>query len=198
MSLPCIGKPAPDFKEKAVLNNKVIDISLSDYRTHYVVLLFFPMNFTFVCPTELIAFSDRSNEFQKINANVIACSTDSHHSHLKWLNMRHNEGGIRGLRIPLIADKSMGIAKKYGILDEELGIAHRFVLNTYIFINNYYFIIIGRAMFIIDNNGILRQITINDYPVGRSVSETCRLIQAFQYADKLNDNSSELRYAQGE
>ncbi|CAF0906413.1 unnamed protein product [Rotaria sp. Silwood1] len=179
MSLPCIGKPAPDFKEKAVLNNKVFDISLSDYRTHYVVLLFFPMNFTFVCPTELIAFSDRSNEFQKINANVIACSTDSHHSHLKWLNMRHNEGGIRGLRIPLIADKSMAIAKKYGILDEELGIAHR-------------------AMFIIDNNGILRQITINDYPVGRSVSETCRLIQAFQYADKLNDNSSELRYAQGE
>ncbi|CAF4266585.1 unnamed protein product, partial [Rotaria sp. Silwood2] len=179
MPLPTIGEPAPDFKTKAVLNNKVFDISLGDYDKQYVVLLFFPTNFTFVCPTELIAFSDHLNEFQKINANVIACSTDSHFSHLKWLNMPHKEDGIRGLRIPLIADKSMAITSKYGVLDEERGIAYR-------------------GLFIIDNKGILRQITVNDYPVGRSVPETFRLIKAFQDADKLRESSAESSFSEGE
>ncbi|CAF0816521.1 unnamed protein product [Rotaria sordida] len=175
MSLPTIGKPAPDFKEKAVLDNKVFNISLSDYDKKYLVLLFFPMDFTFVCPTELIAFSDHLNDFQKINTHVIGCATESHYSHLKWLNMTHKEGGIRGLRIPLIADKSMTIAKKYGVLDEKLGIAHR-------------------ALFIIDDNGILRQATVNDYQVGRSVSETCRLIKAIQYANRLRENTSKQNF----
>ncbi|CAF1271358.1 unnamed protein product [Adineta steineri] len=166
MNLPRIGRPAPDFKSKAVLNDKVFDISLSDYDNKYLVLLFYPTNYGYVCPTELIAFSDHIKEFDKINANIVGCSIESHYNQLHWLSMTHEQGGIRGIRIPLIADKSMNITKAYGVLNEQEGICYR-------------------AMFIIDDKGILRQITINDRPVGRNVSEAYRLIQAIQQADKL-------------
>lgn len=119
---------------------------------------------TFVCPTEIIAFSDRAEEFRKINTEVIGVSTDSHFTHLAWINTSRKQGGLGELNIPLLADKSMKISRAYEVLDEESGIPFR-------------------GLYIIDHTQKLRQITVNDLPVGRSVDETLRLVQAFQYTD---------------
>lgn len=119
---------------------------------------------TFVCPTEIIAFSDRAEEFRKMNTEVIGVSTDSHFTHLAWINTPRKQGGLGELNIPLLADKSMKVSRDYGVLDEESGIPFR-------------------GLYIIDANQKLRQITVNDLPVGRSVDETIRLVQAFQYTD---------------
>nr|XP_023019454.1 peroxiredoxin 1-like [Leptinotarsa decemlineata] len=165
MPVPSLQKPAPAFKGTAVVDGLFKDISLEDYKGKYVVLFFYPLDFTFVCPTEIIAFSDRFDEFDKINTAVIACSTDSQFSHLAWINTPRKQGGIGDMKIPVLADKSGAISKDYGVLDEESGIPFR-------------------GLFIIDGKGILRQITINDLPVGRSVDETLRLVQAFQFTDE--------------
>nr|XP_056700321.1 peroxiredoxin-1 [Euleptes europaea] len=161
-----IGKPAPGFQATAVMpDGEFKDIKLSDYKGKYVVLFFYPLDFTFVCPTEIIAFSDRSEEFRKINCEVIGASVDSHFCHLAWINTPKKQGGLGNMRIPLLSDKKCDIAKAYGILKEDEGISYR-------------------GLFIIDDKGTLRQITINDLPVGRSVDETLRLVQAFQFTDK--------------
>ncbi|CAD6199805.1 unnamed protein product [Caenorhabditis auriculariae] len=160
-----IGKPAPAFKAQAVLDGDFVDVSLEDYKGKYVVLFFYPLDFTFVCPTEIIAFSDRAKEFEAIGAQVLACSTDSVFSHLAWINQPRKHGGLGEMNIPVIADTNHQISRDYGVLKEEDGIAFR-------------------GLFIIDGNGTLRQITINDLPVGRSVDETLRLVQAFQYVEK--------------
>ncbi|XP_056635623.1 peroxiredoxin 1 [Diorhabda sublineata] len=165
MPVPALQKPAPVFKGTAVVNGMFRDISLDDYKGQYVILFFYPLDFTFVCPTEIIAFSDRVDEFKKIKTAVIACSTDSQFSHLAWINTPRKQGGLGEMSIPLLADKSGSISKAYGVLDEESGIPFR-------------------GLFIIDGKGILRQITINDLPVGRSVDETLRLVQAFQFTDE--------------
>lgn len=162
---PDIAKPAPEFQGVAVVNGAFKNIKLSDYKGKYLVLFFYPLDFTFVCPTEIIAFSERVEEFKKINCEVIACSTDSHFSHLAWINTPRKEGGLGKMNIPLLADKSCQISKNYGVYKEDEGLTFR-------------------GLFIIDGNGTLRQITINDLPVGRSVDETLRLVQAFQYTDK--------------
>lgn len=120
---------------------------------------------TFVCPTEIIAFSDRAAEFAAINCQLIGCSTDSHFTHLAWINTDRKDGGLGKLNYPLLADKSMSIARSYGVLNEDTGIPFR-------------------GLFIIDRKQNLRQITVNDLPVGRSVDETLRLVQAFQYTDE--------------
>lgn len=159
---PALEKPAPAFEGKAVVNGQFKDIKLSDYKGQYVVLFFYPLDFTFVCPTEIIAFSDRADEFKKINTQLIACSTDSHFSHLAWTNIPRNKGGIGDMAIPILSDKSMKVARDYGVLNEDTGIPYR-------------------GLFIIDDKQNLRQITINDLPVGRSVDETLRLVQAFQF-----------------
>lgn len=119
---------------------------------------------TFVCPTEILAFSERIEEFKKINTEVVACSVDSHFTHLAWINTPRKEGGLGKINIPLISDLTHSIAKDYGVYLEDVG--HTL-----------------RGLFIIDDKGILRQITMNDLPVGRSVDETLRLVQAFQYTD---------------
>ncbi|XP_067877266.1 peroxiredoxin-1 [Heterodontus francisci] len=161
-----IGQPAPDFTAKAVMpNGEFKDLTLSSYKGKYVVFFFYPLDFTFVCPTEIIAYSDRADEFRKINCEVIGASTDSHFSHLAWINTPRKQGGIGHMKIPLVADLTQSISKDYGVLKEDEGIAYR-------------------GLFIIDEKGILRQITINDLPVGRSVDETLRLVQAFQFTDK--------------
>lgn len=126
-------------------------------------LLFFFFS-TFVCPTEILAFSERIEEFRKINTEVVACSVDSHFTHLAWINTPRKEGGLGKINIPLLSDLTHSIAKDYGVYLEDLG--HTL-----------------RGLFIIDEKGILRQITMNDLPVGRSVDETLRLVQAFQYTD---------------
>ncbi|MBN3279202.1 PRDX1 protein, partial [Polyodon spathula] len=161
-----IGKPAPDFKATAVMpDGQFKEISLSDYRGKYVVFFFYPLDFTFVCPTEIIAFSDGAEDFKKINCEVIGASVDSHFCHLAWINTPRKQGGLGHMKIPLVSDTRRSISQDYGVLKEDEGIAYR-------------------GLFIIDDKGILRQITINDLPVGRSVEETLRLVQAFQFTDK--------------
>ena len=164
-TVPSIGKPAPNFQGQAVVNGEFKSISLADYKGKYVVLFFYPLDFTFVCPTEIIAFSDRAAEFKKIGCELVACSTDSHFSHLAWINQSRKEGGLGKMDIPVLADKSMDISKAYGVLKEDEGLAFR-------------------GLFIIDPQQNLRQVTINDLPVGRDVDETLRLVQAFQFTDK--------------
>ncbi|XP_054280179.1 peroxiredoxin 1-like isoform X2 [Macrosteles quadrilineatus] len=163
--VPALEKPAPEFAGTAVVKGQFKDIKLSDYKGKYVVLFFYPLDFTFVCPTEIIAFSEAYPEFQKHNCEVIAASTDSHFSHLAWVNTPRKQGGLGDMNIPLLADKSAKIARSYGVYNEETGIPYR-------------------GLFIIDDKQRLRQITVNDLPVGRSVDETLRLVQAFQFTDK--------------
>jgi len=160
-----IQHQAPGFTAKALVNGDFKDVTLSDYKGHYVVLFFYPLDFTFVCPTEIIAFNDRAKEFEEIGCKVLACSTDSHFSHLAWTNVPRKKGGLGNMTIPLIADKTMEISRKYGVLKEDEGVSFR-------------------GLFIIDDKGVLRQITINDMPVGRSVDETLRLVKAFQFVDE--------------
>ncbi|XP_065332011.1 peroxiredoxin-like [Cloeon dipterum] len=162
---PVIQKPAPDFKGVAVVNGDFKDIKLSDFKGKYLVLFFYPLDFTFVCPTEIIAFSERIKEFQALNTKVVGVSTDSHFSHLAWINTPRKDGGLGGLNYPLLADLSHKISSEYGVLIEGEGISLR-------------------GLFIIDPKGTLRQITVNDLPVGRSVDETLRLIKAFQFVEK--------------
>ncbi|XP_029474348.1 peroxiredoxin-1 isoform X2 [Rhinatrema bivittatum] len=164
-----IGKTAPDFEATAVMpDGQFKDIKLSDYKGKYVVLLFYPRDFTFVCPTEITSFSDRSGEFKKINCEIIAASVDSHFCHLAWINTDRIEGGLGTIKIPILADVKHAIGHAYGIMHDVDGCTFR-------------------GLFIIDEKGILRQITINDFPVGRSVDETIRLVQAFQYTDKYGE-----------
>lgn len=165
MSELCLTKPAPDFRGTAVVNGDFKEISIGDYRGKYLVLFFYPLDFTFVCPTEIIAFSDRVEEFRSTNCEVVGCSTDSHFSHLAWINTPRKQGGLGNMNIPLLADKNCDIAQRYGVYKADEGIAFR-------------------GLFIIDDKGNLRQITMNDLPVGRSVDETLRLVQAFQFTDK--------------
>ncbi|TNM85992.1 hypothetical protein fugu_008263 [Takifugu bimaculatus] len=160
-----IGQPAPDFSATAVVDGQFKELKLSDYRGKYVVFFFYPLDFTFVCPTEIVAFSNRVEDFRNINCEVIGCSIDSHFTHLAWINTPRKEGGLGEMKIPLVADLTKKISKDYGVLKEDDGIAYR-------------------GLFVIDDKGVLRQITINDLPVGRSVDETLRLVQAFQFTDK--------------
>jgi len=159
-----ISRAAPYFEGTAVINGEFKDIKLTDYKGKYLVLFFYPLDFTFVCPTEIIAFSDRVKEFQAIGAEVIGASVDSHFSHLAWMNTPRKAGGLGKLAIPLLSDLTHKISQDYGVYLEDHG--HTL-----------------RGLFIIDDKGVLRQITMNDLPVGRSVDETLRLVQAFKYTD---------------
>jgi len=166
MSQAFVQKPAPQFQGTAVdKSGNFVELKLSNYKGKYLVFFFYPLDFTFVCPTEIIAFSDRADEFRAINCEVVACSVDSHFSHLAWTERPRNRGGLGRMNIPLLSDITKKISKDYGVLLEDAGVALR-------------------GLFIIDEKGILRQSTINDLPVGRSVDETLRLVQAFQFTDK--------------
>uniref|UniRef100_T1IVJ5 thioredoxin-dependent peroxiredoxin n=1 Tax=Strigamia maritima TaxID=126957 RepID=T1IVJ5_STRMM len=163
-----ISKPAPDWDGTAVLNQEFKELKLKDFSGKYLVFFFYPLDFTFVCPTEIIAFSDRIKEFHTINTEVVACSVDSHFTHLAWIKTPRKEGGLGPIKIPLLSDLNHKISRDYGVLMESAG--HTL-----------------RGLFIIDDKGVLRQITMNDLPVGRSVDETLRLVQAFQYTDKYGE-----------
>src|SRR5215211_1331590 len=133
-----VGKQAPDFKVKAVVNGKIMsDFSLLHFRGQYVVLFFYPLDFTFVCPTELHAFQERLEEFEKRQAQVIGCSVDSCYSHLAWLNTPRSKGGIEGIDYPLVSDLNKSIACDYDVLMAQEGIAYR-------------------GLFLIDREGIVR------------------------------------------
>nr|XP_016935783.1 peroxiredoxin 1 [Drosophila suzukii] len=163
-----LNQVAPDFTTNAVVAGGFRNFSLSDLRGRYVLLVFYPADFSYVCPTELQAFSDRAPEFRNVGCEVLGCSTDSHFVHCAWMNTPRKNGGLGELDIPLLADKNMQIARDYGVLDEATGLALR-------------------ALFIIDREGRIRQITVNDMGVGRSVDEALRLVQAFQFSDEFGE-----------
>lgn len=161
-----VGKPAPDFDLESTQNaTSAIDlgkrIKLSDYRSKWLVFFFYPLDFTFVCPTEIMALSERSDEFKEFDAEILGCSTDSVYSHWAWINTPREQNGLSGLRFPLAADYTKETARAFGVLNEGTGIAHR-------------------GLFIIDPKGVLRYATITDDNVGRSVEETLRVLQALQ------------------
>ena len=161
-----VQKKAPDFKATAVLpSGDFKEVKLSDYKGKWVVLFFYPLDFTFVCPTEILAFSDRAADFKAIGAELLGVSVDSHFTHLAWMNTPRKDGGIQNLAYPLVADLNKSIARDYGCLIEEAGIALR-------------------GLFIIDPEGTIRAATVHDLPVGRNVEETLRVIKAFQFVAK--------------
>ncbi|KAJ6264190.1 Peroxiredoxin [Drechslerella dactyloides] len=163
-----VQQPAPVFKGPAVVDGAITDIELDNYKGRWLILGFIPMAWTFVCPTEVVAFSDATHQFTERNASIIFASVDSEYSLLAWANTARKDGGLGGCRFPLLSDKSHKISKAYGVLLEEEGIALR-------------------GLFIIDPRGVVRQITINDLPVGRSVDEVLRLIDAFTFTEKYGE-----------
>ena len=166
MSEARVQKPAPDFTAQAVMpDGSIKELKLSDYRGKYVVLFFYPLDFTFVCPTEVIAFSDRIEEFKQRNTEVIGISVDSVYTHTAWRNTPRKKGGIGEITYPLVADLNKRISQSYGVLLEDAGVALR-------------------GLFILDREGILKHITINDLPIGRNVDEVLRVIDAIQFCEE--------------
>lgn len=162
--MPQVTSKAPDFKAQAVVNGQFKEVSLRDYEGKWKVLFFYPLDFTFVCPTEIIAFSERHSEFEALKTQVLGISVDSHFTHLAWINTSRKEGGLGGINYPLVADLDKSISRDYGVL-LDAGISLR-------------------GLFLIDPSGTIRQSTINDLPVGRNVDEVLRLIKAFQFTDE--------------
>ena len=161
-----VGKPAPDFCTDAVIGNDFKEnFRLSDLRGKYILLYFYPLDFTFVCPTEIHAFQAKLEKFKKLNTEIIAVSVDSKFSHYAWLNTPKNKGGIAGVNYPLVSDLSKTIARDYDVLIPEAGVALR-------------------GAFLIDKEGVVRHQTVNDLPLGRNVSEFVRLVQALQHHEK--------------
>jgi peroxiredoxin (alkyl hydroperoxide reductase subunit C) len=155
-----IGKPAPSFKVQAAINGKIVsDFSLSNFLGQYVVFFFYPLDFTFVCPTELHAFQNKLESFEQRNAQVIGCSVDSANSHVAWLSTSKNKGGIEGVTYPLVSDLTKSISRDFHVLKEDEGIAYR-------------------GLFIVDKEGIIRHQLVNDLPLGRSVEEALRILDA--------------------
>ena len=163
-----VGQAAPAFKADAVINKEFKTVSLEDHKGKWVVLFFYPLDFTFVCPTEITAFSDRIDDFKKLNCEVIGASVDSKFSHLAWINTPRAEGGLGEIKYPLVADMTKSIARDYGVLLEGPGVALR-------------------GAFIIDDKGVLQQQTVNALGVGRNVDEILRLVAAFQNVAKTGE-----------
>ncbi|MCK5520415.1 MAG: peroxiredoxin [Candidatus Marinimicrobia bacterium] len=159
-----VTQAAPLFKETAVIGQEFKEISLEDYKGKYVVLFFYPLDFTFVCPTEILEFNKKLKEFEKRNVQIIGISTDSKFSHLAWKNLPVAEGGIGDIRYPLVADFNKTIAEDYGVLLDG-GMALR-------------------GTFLIDKDGNLQHVTINNLDVGRNVDETLRIVDALQFTEK--------------
>ncbi|MBM9512611.1 peroxiredoxin [Desulfogranum marinum] len=166
---PLITKPAPDFTATAVMPDNTLkeDFSLADYRGKYVVLFFYPLDFTFVCPSEILQFDKYLNQFKEKNCEIIGVSIDSQFSHLAWKNTPVNEGGIGNIQYPLVADLDKKISLDYGVL-LDAGIALR-------------------GTFLIDKEGILRHSVINDLPLGRNIEEALRMVGALQFHEKHGD-----------
>jgi peroxiredoxin (alkyl hydroperoxide reductase subunit C) len=160
---------SPEFRAKAVIKDKICeDFSLSDYAGKYVVFFFYPLDFTFVCPTELHAFQDRLKDFEKRNAQVVGCSVDSCFSHAAWLNTPKEKGGIQGVSYPIVSDLNKTIAKNFHVLNESEGIAYR-------------------GLFLIDRTEVIRHQLVNDLPLGRSVDEVLRLLDALIFHEQHGD-----------
>ncbi|CAD5222339.1 unnamed protein product [Bursaphelenchus xylophilus] len=155
----------PNFSGTAVVDGEFKQISYTDYAGKWLLIFFYPLDFTFVCPTEIIAFSDRVDEFKKLGCEVVACSCDSQFSHLAWVKQPRNEGGLGDMKIPILSDFTKKTTKSFGILEPDLGVSFR-------------------GLFIVDPNGKIRHSLVNDLPVGRSVDEALRTLKAFQFFEK--------------
>ncbi len=159
-----VQKNAPDFKATAVMpDNNFKDISLADYKGKYVVLFFYPLDFTFVCPSEIIAFDHKLAEFKERGAEVLGCSVDSHFTHLAWKNTPVEKGGIGNVQYPVISDLTKSIAESYDVLAGGVAL---------------------RGLFLIDQEGVVRHQIVNDLPLGRNVDEAIRMLDALQFTEK--------------
>ena len=160
-----VGKPAPDFTATAVYgNNEIKDLKLSSFKGRYVVLFFYPLDFTFVCPSELIAFDHRLEEFTQRGVEVIGCSIDSQFTHLAWKNTPVNKGGIGQVRYSLVADINHAICQAYDV-EAAGGVAFR-------------------GSFLIDKSGVVRHQVVNDLPLGRNIDEMLRMVDALQFTEE--------------
>jgi peroxiredoxin (alkyl hydroperoxide reductase subunit C) len=160
-----VTQEAPDFTAQAVMpDNSFADLKLSSYRGRYVVLFFYPLDFTFVCPSEIIAFDKALAKFEAKNAQVIGVSVDSHFTHLAWKNTPRDHGGIGHVGYPLVADLNKSISRDYGVLLDD-GVALR-------------------GLFLIDKQGVIRHALVNDLPLGRSVDEALRVLDALRFTEE--------------
>jgi len=160
-----VSQLAPDFKAEAYVNGGFEEITLSQFKGKKVVLFFYPLDFTFVCPTEILAFADAMDEFKKRDTVVLGASVDSKFTHHAWANTRREDGGIQGLNFPLISDLNKHIARDYGVLLESPGVALR-------------------GLFIVNKDGILKHSTINHLDLGRNIDEVLRLLDAIDYTEE--------------
>ncbi|MEK7288014.1 MAG: peroxiredoxin [Elusimicrobiota bacterium] len=164
MSGTLVQKDAPEFSGKAVIGGQFKEIKLADYNGKWLILFFYPLDFTFVCPTEITAFSDAYDQFKELGAEILACSVDSHYAHLAWTQVSRSEGGLGSIRYPLLSDLTKKIAADYGVLTEG-GLALR-------------------GLFLINPKGKVAYEVVHDLSVGRSVEETIRVLRAFQFVEK--------------
>lgn len=173
-----VGKKAPNFKANAVINGKTIvsNFTIEQFKDEkYVLLFFYPKDFTFVCPTELHAFQEKLTEFKKRNVQIIAASTDSENSHLSWLQLSKDKGGIKGVTYPIVADTNKTISYNYGLL------AGEWFYNDKDELESIGELIAYRGLFLIDKKGIVRHQLINDLFLGRNVYEAIRIVDALQH-----------------
>lgn len=159
-----VSEPAPDFSGEAYVNGEFKKISLSDFKGKKLVLFFYPLDFTFVCPTEILAFTDRLDDFKKRNTQVVGVSVDSHFTHRAWAQVDRKEGGIKGVNFPLLSDLSKKVATDYGVLLPG-GVALR-------------------GLFIINKDGMLKHATINHLDLGRNIEEVLRVVDAIDFSEQ--------------
>jgi peroxiredoxin (alkyl hydroperoxide reductase subunit C) len=174
-----VGHSAPDFTATAVVDQEFKTIKLSDYRGKYVVLFFYPLDFTFVCPTEITAFSNRYSEFKDLNTEVLGVSVDSEFSHLAWIQTERNQGGVGDLNYPLVSDIKKEISANYNVLDPDAGVALR-------------------GLFIIDKEGVIQHSTVNNLSFGRNIDEALRVLQAIQHVQSHPDEVCPADWQPGE
>ena len=177
-----VGKKAPLFEADAVVNGGefVEKFSLEQYiGKKYVVFFFYPLDFTFVCPTEILAFQKKLDEFEKRNVAVVGCSIDSKFSHWAWLNTELKDGGIKGVKFPLVSDLSKTISENYDVLAGEYDVDEENGQSVFVGEAVAY-----RGLFLIDKQGVVRHQVVNDLPLGRSVEETLRMVDALQYFEE--------------
>lgn len=176
-----IGRKAPEFNAPAIVNgNQIVSgFSLDQFvGKKYVILFFYPMDFTFVCPTELHAFQDKLEEFEKRNVAVVGCSVDSEYSHMAWLQQEKRKGGIQGITYPLVSDFSKTISQNYGVLAAD----YKTNEEGSLFVSGSP--VAYRGLFLIDKEGIIRHYVINDLPLGRNVDEAVRMVDALQHFEE--------------
>ncbi len=177
-----VGQKAPLFEATAVVNGGEIveKFSLGQFiGKKHVIFFFYPLDFTFVCPTEILAFQERIEDFEKRNVAVVGCSVDSEHSHWAWLNTELKDGGIKGVKYPLVSDLSKTIAENYDVLAGEYDYDEEDDLSTFDGVAVAY-----RGLFLIDKQGVVRHQVVNDLPLGRSIDEALRMVDALQYFEE--------------